>query len=1032
MSPALTWGCLLILAASGSMVPLREEASRDAQHRFAEKVYQALAEPEDSRLESVLETAPYRAVPLVHDLLLQASRSGMDPRVLQAARRIAALLADRFGNDHSLEAVRRFESYDDEDRRERIDFESAIAEGGAAGQQGLGAESIELGRKALEISSHLNEEYLTARACRFLGEIEGRRGETGRARELLLRAAAIDEALQLEVQLGWDYALIGNLDFEQGRYASSLEWYGRALDKAAVAGEIELEGSLLTNCGAVYSYLGRYDEAERSLSAALDTSRSIGDPAGEAQALAIQGTLESACGDYARSIMRLLDSVQAWKAARDPAGEARTLIHLAGVYSELGQSADAEHAIENALILLPEDRHPADRGRALTALGLTKLDAGAPRQALEPLNRALALLHGAGDRAGAVQAMQHKATSLLRLGEAPEAERLFAKALGLCGDLGDAYGSVLALTGQGDASRIQGRHDRAAAAYRKALAEAQVLGIPELFWRARYGLGLIAESDGRIAEAIRLYQEAVREVESVRKLLTAPSLRQRYLGDKLSLYRRAARLLAIRDRLAAAFRLAEEGKARTLLELAALRPPDDSARGGFPGEAFADLRRSEANLHLLELRLAEFSREGRPAEERADLEARLRHARADHEAARLQLELASPRSASLTGLVAPPSLEEVQSALPGDAALLEYIVGPEGSAVFVVKHDSTGFVELDGSEQLIAEWVARIHHPIERLRKGEIDLANLHFDAKAAAALHETLIAPLEDEISRCRHLWIVPDGPLRKLPFSLLVSRREKRPVDPGLLFSQYTGCRFLIEDFVIATVPIAGLLAYRPDPLPADSHGAGAIVMADPRPTPDEAGFLQATRDEAAVIRRHIGPARSRVMTGSDARESVIKSPGFLSKPADLDTLFIHLACHASLNDRRPAYSRLALAPGQGEDGWLHSYEIERFSLEAPCVVLSACETIGSAGRGEGLLGLSRAFLQAGAHAVVATAWVVDDEATATLMDHFYASIAAGIPPVQALRNSQVALLRSGRREGLLLVHPFFWAGFVYMGGS
>ncbi|MFH1999814.1 MAG: CHAT domain-containing protein, partial [Planctomycetota bacterium] len=277
--------------------------------------------------------------------------------------------------------------------------------------------------------------------------------------------------------------------------------------------------------------------------------------------------------------------------------------------------------------------------------------------------------------------------------------------------------------------------------------------------------------------------------------------------------------------------------------------------------------------------------------------------------------------------------------------------------------------------------------------------------------------------LGSCRHLIVLPDGCLRKLPFSLLVSAREKRRVEPDRLFAQYRGCRFLIEELSISYLPTAGLLI-SPAPGPrVDSEKASVVMMADPDPMPHGAKPLPGARTETEMALRCFRVDRARLFTGAEASEANLK--GITSSPA-----LLHLACHASLNDRRPAYSRLALAPGQGEDGWLHAFEIERLTMNARLVVLSACETMGSQGRGEGLLGLCRAFLQSGASSVLATAWMVDDQATAMLMGRFYLALASGKTPANALQSAQQYVIRKGSRPGMNLIHPFFWAGFMHTG--
>jgi CHAT domain-containing protein len=367
----------------------------------------------------------------------------------------------------------------------------------------------------------------------------------------------------------------------------------------------------------------------------------------------------------------------------------------------------------------------------------------------------------------------------------------------------------------------------------------------------------------------------------------------------------------------------------------------------------------------------------------------------------------------------------VRAGLREEELLLEYLVGPEGCALIALCPAGARFVELAADEAGLAARIAELLDPIEELRSGRLDLATLGFDARAAEELHRLLLDPVRAELERCSRLWIVPDGPLRRLPFGLLVGAREKRPVDPARLFAQYEGCRFLVEERALAHLPSAGLIVAGARVGAAagrDSSALDCLVLADPSPMPSGSVQLAWARAEArAVADGSAGGVR--LLLGPEASEQRFRELGPGAR-------VLHLATHGQLDDRRPAFSRLALAPDEGQDGWLHAHEVEGLALGAERVVLSACETLGQAGNGEGLLGLSRAFLQAGARSVVAAAWPVDDQATAELMEHYRRALAAGETPIAALRTAQVALLRGPGREGMAYAHPYFWGAFQHLG--
>jgi len=151
------------------------------------------------------------------------------------------------------------------------------------------------------------------------------------------------------------------------------------------------------------------------------------------------------------------------------------------------------------------------------------------------------------------------------------------------------------------------------------------------------------------------------------------------------------------------------------------------------------------------------------------------------------------------------------------------------------------------------------------------------------------------------------------------------------------------------------------------------------------------------------------------------------------------VHLACHGLVDAERPLRSSLAITPDAADDGLLEAHEILRTRIRADLVVLSACETgRGRIVAGEGLVGLSRAFMAAGAPRVVASLWKVDDRATAALMVRFYAlwkgggegtaDDASGLPAAAALRQAQ-AFVRD-HPDHPEWKHPFYWAAWVLWG--
>ena len=170
----------------------------------------------------------------------------------------------------------------------------------------------------------------------------------------------------------------------------------------------------------------------------------------------------------------------------------------------------------------------------------------------------------------------------------------------------------------------------------------------------------------------------------------------------------------------------------------------------------------------------------------------------------------------------------------------------------------------------------------------------------------------------------------------------------------------------------------------------------------------------------------AERKVFLGADANEKNVKGE-------KLDAFrYVHFATHGIVDEEKPARSGviLSLKGNEKEDGVLQVTEIMRLKLNADLVTLSACRTgLGRVVGGEGVLGLTRAFIYAGSHSVVASLWNVNDTATAELMKSFYANLKKGEPKDEALRQAKLTLLKGKQTTWR---HPYYWAPFVLVGAN
>jgi CHAT domain-containing protein len=265
-----------------------------------------------------------------------------------------------------------------------------------------------------------------------------------------------------------------------------------------------------------------------------------------------------------------------------------------------------------------------------------------------------------------------------------------------------------------------------------------------------------------------------------------------------------------------------------------------------------------------------------------------------------------------------------------------------------------------------------------------------------------------------------VPDGILWELPFQAL----------------QTGANRYLIENVAIYYAPSLTALSemsrrqIRTGP---ESLLAFANPRIDNKTFSDLKGVVRGdvlaplpeAETEVKALKRIWNP--NKIFIGPSAEEREFKARASNYR-------FIHFATHGILDDINPMYSRLLLSRDvndANDDGLLEAREIMRMNLSAELVVLSACETAqGRVGTGEGMIGMSWAFMMAGVPTVVASQWKVDSATTSELMIKFHRQLKNQYSirltgKSQALRQASLALMKVARYK-----HPFFWAGFVVIG--
>jgi CHAT domain-containing protein len=346
-----------------------------------------------------------------------------------------------------------------------------------------------------------------------------------------------------------------------------------------------------------------------------------------------------------------------------------------------------------------------------------------------------------------------------------------------------------------------------------------------------------------------------------------------------------------------------------------------------------------------------------------------------------------------------------QAARRSGRTLLSYWVTPAQSYVWVVTPQSVRTATLPGAGEI--ERLVREHR--SNMESSLLDLLTAA-PGTAADRLFDTLVAPIRQWLPEDGALIIVPDGPLHALNFETLTTS------DPS------GRRRYWIEDFEIQIAPSLVILgaqelssaqpAARAVSTVRGERTPSLLLVGNSEPQGGEFPALRYAPIEMAGISAHFAPEAVAVYQGAEAVPAAYRE----ARPERFS--MIHFTAHATANVDSPLDSAVILS-GPPDRFRLTARDVAEQKLNAELVTVSACRSAGErAYSGEGLIGFAWAFLRAGSKRVVAGLWDVDDRSTATLMNSFYARLADGVRPAQALREAKLELIRSG------VTKPYYWA--------
>lgn len=852
------------------------------------------------------------------------------------------------------------------------------------------------------MSGSLDRHSLYAR----MGLAEGleERRYTGIAR------AEYDTALVLARRLGDRTAqatILLELSFMRGRL-EGVKVAEALLDSAAgliPPDRFDLQAGLRSRRGITLALRGRAAEASIEADSGIALARRARAPKVEADGFRIKGQVLQYRGQWDSALAALHQSEELYLRARSRSTLANSLIWHAQVLGSQGRYGEMRQVMQRALAEGEATHNPAAIADAHRAFGVLAQMFGDWPGAAEHLKAAAATSKESGDSSGVQYARKYQVMVSMVAGDLPAAKRLTLERLAHARQTQAANERFESARNLADILELEGDTAGALSALEEARAQLRLLP------GAAYGLWL-HHDEARHALARGDFGTAARLLEAFIRGEAGPIGNVPRFDGRVRLaevYARRGDVTRAGQELDAATRELDEWRAG--LSDAELRTMAFQVVATVDAAA-ADpnaIARSAASV------LAALAQSGKPDQSFALAErwrARELMDRLNRSAALRTSKPGNASAGAVTG--APPrSAVEVASALPDSRTALLEFVAVQGAPLtaFVVQRSGVkaSVIPLESLADLVGRFNALVESGADARR--------------LARTLGERLLDPilplLDPAVSR---LVIVPDGPLHRLTFDALL----------------LADGRFLVERYAVGLAPSASvavaLWAQR-----ATSPPAGPVrllALGDPSVSRSRAGDTRDGETDGLPATTRVGDlpplkgaareARlaARYAAAADVRLGRNASAAFLKRTDLRPYRVLHFATHTIVNERSVAGTALALAPGQGESGFLGTGDVAALRINADLVVLSACTSAGGRlANGEGVQGLTSAFLQAGTRSIVATAWRIPDREVVPLVEAFYAGLARGESVMDALRAAKLGAMKKG-------MPPRAWAAFMAIG--
>ncbi|KAB8334894.1 tetratricopeptide repeat protein [Scytonema tolypothrichoides VB-61278] len=856
--------------------------------------------------------------------------------------------------------------------------------------------------------------------------------------------------------------------------------YGKALDALeegltvarAINNRVE-EAEILNEKADVLASQGEYQKALDTFNQALTIQRQLNIRGGQADTLDNMAKLYRSLGDYQQSINTCQQALDLYRQLGDRKNEVFSLNSIGDAHYEMKDYPQAIEYYNKALSLSQQIGGLFQQSLLFGKLGRTYLSLKEYDKALNNANKYLSMVRQQKNKPLESSALGLQGRIYQEKGDYQQALSISQQSKSLVQQLGNKYTEAAVLRNIGKTYNSLKQYQTAIDTHNQELAIRKTLGNKAEEAATLYQIAVNERDRGNLPAALTYIKQTTEIIEGIRGKVTSLDLRSSYFATVQDYYQFYIDLLMQLHKKdpskgydAEALHISERSRARGLIEL--LTEAHANIRKGADPKLLAEERRLQFLLEARQKRLISlFESKIKVSEQQiATLNTEIANLLNQYRELQAKIRTTNPKYAALK-YPEPLKLPQIQQQLDKDTLLLQYSLGKERSYLWAVTPNSVDTYELPGREA-IEKSAATFKELLKKCQKLGLNCQKLPTEQKvkdfqeitqAATELSKLIFAPVAQKLGKKR-LVIVADGGLQEIPFAALSQPNQNSPTNleksPQAGKSNYQP--LLVNHEIVNLPSVTAIAIHRNDLNKRQPAPKTLAVLADPvfalddkrftgkdpslgpelnleqsslKQTArnlklDRLGRLPGTRTEAEQILKLVSPSESLYAFDFDANYN------FATSQKLKQYRFILFATHGFVDPINPEKSGIILSQidKQGKSyipSILRLGDIFNLDLGADLVVLSACETgLGKDVQGEGLVGLTRGLMYAGAKRAVVSLWQVNDTATSELMPLFYtAMLQQKTSPTIALREAQLKLWRQENWR-----NPYYWAAFTLQG--